>query len=145
MRPKARNAGLTMVELMIALGIMAIALFALFTFILHTMTAKEAMRDLELARQSVTGKMEEIKAQAWNNIAPFVNGQMAQANPATSPRAVPGLSDPANPSQRAMMTITLQGVPNNATPTIWDVGIRLDWKNSSGTRTYRIANVISQF
>jgi hypothetical protein len=125
--------------MMISLGVIAIALFAVFTFILHTLQAKEAMRELELAKQAVTSKMEEIKAQSWENIPTFVTGQTAAA------RTVNGLFDSVNPSQPALMTITLQPIPSAIGPRIYDIGIRVNWRGANGTRTYRVNNLISSF
>lgn len=62
-----RQAGVSLVELMIALGIIAIALMAIISSLVHTMRSKEYQRELTHAKQAATSKLEEIRAKAANS------------------------------------------------------------------------------
>ena len=65
---RRRQAGITIVELVVSLGVIAVALFAIMSMILHTMGMKENQRELTIAKQAATRRIEEIKAIPWEEL-----------------------------------------------------------------------------
>ena len=101
-RPGQR--GFSMVELMFALAVIAIALMGIFSVILHTMRTKEAMRELEYAKEAAAAKMEEIKAQDFDEIPTKYSSGSTGAS-----FTVENLSNPSstNPQQKGTGTVSI--------------------------------------
>jgi prepilin-type N-terminal cleavage/methylation domain-containing protein len=130
-RPRC-DRGLTLLEVIIALAVLAAALFAIFSMILHTMQAKESMRELAVAKEAAAAKIEEIKSQSWANIPGFATGSV--------PLPVAGLTDPAGPSGQGRCTITI----DTTNQEVYQVAVRIEWKGSAGQRTYEMTNLIAK-
>jgi type II secretory pathway pseudopilin PulG len=62
------ESGISLVELMIAMTIIAIALFAILSMITQMMTMKEVAKENELAKEWVQKRIEEIKSQPIANL-----------------------------------------------------------------------------
>jgi prepilin-type N-terminal cleavage/methylation domain-containing protein len=62
MKAPRTQSGLSLLELIIALSIIAIAMFGILSMILHSMQTKETMRELQIAKEAVSTKIEEIKS-----------------------------------------------------------------------------------
>ena len=59
---RRRRSGFSLLELIIAMAVIAIAMFGVLSMILHTMQTKETMRELQIAKEAAATKIEEIKS-----------------------------------------------------------------------------------
>ena len=62
MKARRKQSGLSLLELIIAMSVIAIAMFAILSMIVHSMQTKETLRELQIAKEAVSTKMEEIKS-----------------------------------------------------------------------------------
>src|SRR5689334_3228873 len=62
MRRQLRDGGFSLLEIMIAMTVIAIALFAILSMVVNMMATQENMRELEIAKEAAATKMEEIKS-----------------------------------------------------------------------------------
>jgi Tfp pilus assembly protein PilV len=116
---KARERGLTLLELMIALGVIGVSLFAIMSMVLSTSTIKDGMRELSTAKESAGAKLEEIKSQPFDTIPAYVAG--------TALYPVPGLSHPAFGSQgRGQVFI------DASNPNLYDITVTISWVRQGG-------------
>src|SRR5688572_2525050 len=67
LRMRSRDGGFTMVEVMIGMAVIVFALFAILSTTLHTNTTKEAHREVEIAKEAATRKVEEIRGLPWGS------------------------------------------------------------------------------
>ena len=91
-RGRRRSLGLSMVELMLALAIMIIALFAIMTMILHATRSKESQRELSIAKEAVHQRLDELRSQTWtqlSQVAPPSTAYSATTGKFTLPIIVP--------------------------------------------------------
>src|SRR5262245_66667354 len=65
-----RSGGFSLIEILIATVIIAIALFGILSMSLHTSTTKENMRELEIAKEAASRKIEEIRGLPWGAVDP---------------------------------------------------------------------------
>jgi type II secretory pathway pseudopilin PulG len=116
---KSRMRGLTLLELMIALGVIAVSLIAILSMILSTSTLKDGMRDLSTAKEAAGAKLEEIKSQAFDAIPGYVT--------ANGLFGVPGLNHPAFGSQgRGQIFI------DASNPNLYDITVTISWVRQGG-------------
>lgn len=138
--PQVRRArrGFGLVELMIALAVVALALLAILSLVLATARAKEARRELRRAKEAATRKLEELKAQPWAALAD-------PASPAYAPFAVEGLSDPSTPDRKARGTVRVlhAGTPL-FNPNLVDVEVRVRWRGAGGESTYAARSMMTR-
>lgn len=66
MKRKAQR-GLTLVELVIALAVIALTLLQAIQVMVHTSVMKQATREFTVAREAAMSKLEEIKTYPQNN------------------------------------------------------------------------------
>ena len=59
---RRRQAGVSILEVIIALAVIAIALLQAVSLVTHTATMKEVTKEQMIAKESCTAKLEEIKA-----------------------------------------------------------------------------------
>ena len=62
MKARRNQSGLSLIELVIAMSVIAIAMFGILSMIVHSMQTKETLRELQIAKEAVSTKMEEIKS-----------------------------------------------------------------------------------
>lgn len=142
-----RQGGFSLVELVVAMSVIAIALVGILATILHTSNASLADRQLALAKQAAAGKLEEFKAQtvaAGSTISATLAGYaLAQyggataGNITTSTFTVSELSlgsfwTPTRAGSAATLlgrgTIRIDGTNANLT----DLQVTIDWKGPHG-------------
>ena len=96
MRKRARSAGVTMVELMIALIIMAIAMLGVVSVMLHTIRGKEITREYDIAKEAAATKLERMRALTWDDPGdgspgPFLS-DTSSSNTLYQPWSIPELN-----------------------------------------------------
>ena len=67
-RSRRTSAGFTLVELMMALAIIAIALFGILSMIIQTMAMRETARENQLAKEWVQQRIEEVKTRPYSDL-----------------------------------------------------------------------------
>jgi prepilin-type N-terminal cleavage/methylation domain-containing protein len=145
-RPRSRSAGFSLIELTIAMIIIAFALFAVLSMTLHTSSSKEAMREAEIAKEAASRKIEEIRGLPWGTTTPTVipsvvytyatqNGTLLSPTlprevviPNVAPFLVDGLSytvpsDPwntstNNPLKKGKGRVIIHGINSTGTPPV---------------------------
>jgi prepilin-type N-terminal cleavage/methylation domain-containing protein len=131
--PAANARAVTLLEVMIALVIIAIALFAVMSMVLETVATKESLRELEKAKEAVAGKIEEMKSNPFS--------QVTTTYPSGSSFVVPGLRDPATADQQARGTIT---IVSNVASDLLDIHVSVQWKGRRGMSTYSMRSLYTQ-
>lgn len=130
-RAKAR-AGMTLIELMVALGVISIALFGILSMILYIVRTKEAQRELATAKQAAAARMEQIKAVTYPVGAPLpysqyvvqqVTGVPPVGTSTTWNFSVANLTNPTTADKQGLGTITF----NTLNPDIIDVTVSIEW------------------
>ena len=126
--------GFTLLEVIIALGVIAISLFAALTMILHTSKTKDSMREQQIARETAAAKLEEIKAHPFNLINATYSG-------ATFP--VSGLTDPTNVAGNFQGRGTVSVDASN--PNLFEVQVTVTWRGQGGApRSYSARNMYTR-
>lgn len=136
--------GVTLLELMIALAVMAVSIFAILTMIMYTISAKESQRELALAKEAVQKKLDELKGQPWATLT-----QVVPPGTAYDPFTVEGLSHPATADKRGKGTVTILSTRldpvNPLRISLIDVEVRVDWKGVyGGNSTYAMGTLLTQ-
>ncbi len=152
---RSRRGGFSLLELMIAMAVIAIALFGILAMVTQTMSMKEIARENELAKEWAQKRIEEVKAQNFTNL-PSVSPAGKQRNlPSTSLvtgtlstgyKAVYTLSnfaspydDPCPPFQLANATGTV--VIDYSNSNIYEIVANITWKSRKGNLSYTIRNL----
>jgi len=104
----SRQAGFSIVELIVSLGVIAVALFAIMSMIIRTVNTKEAQRELTTAKQAVTRKLEEFKTKPWEDMVAAL--QYLVVYPTTY-----------NSSQYSFMPFYVDGLSHPQTQTIYSI------------------------
>ena len=115
--------GFSLIEVMVALAVIAIALFSMLTMMLNTMNLKEVQRQRALAKQAALAKLEEIKAQDFDTINPQY-GAGGFMNTFT----VDGLLDSAQGDSQARGAIAI----DNTNPDLLDLTVTITWEALGG-------------
>lgn len=136
--PPRGRFGLSLMELMIALGVIAIALFGAVSMILQTVRAKEYTRELDIAKHAAATRIEEIRVRPWSEIS----------NPSSSlyqPFTVEGLTPPAANGGRhglaRIRNLGPGGAPTN--PNLVDVEVTIQWIGVRGPSRYSMRSMFS--
>ena len=116
--------GVTLLEVIIALAVIAIALLSIVSVIVHTTNLKDSTRELTISKEAAQARFEEMRDADFSNLAAAYNGQV---------NAVPGL---ANGSE----TITVDA----ANPDLLDVKIVIQWDGVGGQTTYTTRTLITE-
>lgn len=133
-RRRRADRGFSLVEVIFALGIIAVVLFALISMILQTMNSKESMREQLTAKHSAVSKIEEIRAHKFAEIITRFGAPNNTFN-------VPGLTKIDNlPTKQGRGTITI----DSSNADILDIRVTLDWKGIRGAGTYTVRSVITK-
>jgi hypothetical protein len=125
-------------ELMVALGVVAVALFGAVSMILQTVRTKEYSRELDLAKHAAATKLEEIRVRPWTEVS----------NPSSSlyqPFPVEGLTPPRSNGGRhglaRIRNLGPGGVPTNAN--LVDVEVTIEWIGVRGPSRYSMRSLYS--
>lgn len=68
MNARRAQQGFSLLEIMIALVVIAFALMGILSATVHTSNSKEAMRELELAKEAADRKIDELRGLPWGSI-----------------------------------------------------------------------------
>ena len=135
---------MSLVELMIALGIIAIAMFGILSMILHSMQTKETMRELQLAKEAVATKIEEIKSHPMQlpTAAPADMNSVYQYYNLNKTFRVDGLTDSRliTPDKRAIGTVLIDS--NNTS--LYEVVVTVEWNGRKGPGRFTRRSLIAQ-
>ena len=136
-RPRSRG-GFSLIELMFALTIIAIALMGIFSVILHTSRTKEAMRETEVAKEAAAVKMEEVKSYTTDEIKTrYASGASAASF------TVSALTNAttSNPTQKGAGTVTIYSATDAE---LIDITIAVQWKGIKGLQTYTLRGMVTK-
>ena len=153
--------GFSLVEIMMAMSIIAISLMAILSMITHTAADKEVQRELAYAKDAATTILENVKAQGFNDPNTFltqISGYLTATYgpPATflprrrrtrrtfSWRITPGLCRtpsqlPATSVNAGRATIRLDQTNSN----LLSISVLVEWKGIRGSRMYTLKNLYS--
>ena len=84
---KDKRSGITLVELMMALIVMAIAIIGVVSVMLHSMKAKEITREFDIAKEAAATKLESMRSNKWDQGVPAADPWLAEL---TSTNSMPG-------------------------------------------------------
>jgi len=135
-RGPKRKRGLTLVELMIALAIIAIALFGILSMIVQMMAIREATRESELAKEWVQKKIEEVKSR------PFSDLRTVAYTPAGGSVYTAAFANPDVPTQLPNGAGVLMVDYTNAN--LYEIVASVNWKGRLGPGTYSMRNLYSR-
>jgi prepilin-type N-terminal cleavage/methylation domain-containing protein len=92
-RTRRGDAGFSMVEIMIAMGVIAVALFAVLSMTMHTNTTREDLREMEVAKEAAIRKIDEIRGLPWGSVSGTVvpSVVLSYVTATRAPEKVPGL------------------------------------------------------
>lgn len=159
--------GLSLVELMIALSIIAVALFAIMTMFSYAMTGREKQREQAIAKQEAQAKLEELKAQSFTNFQTYLTTQYGTGTttpPPPSSAAInaniiywtfptsrlayrpPGAANwtptapPGLPTTQGRGTIRL----DRSNPDLFEVIVTVEWRGADRNGKYSMRTVYSR-
>jgi prepilin-type N-terminal cleavage/methylation domain-containing protein len=139
MRIRRQESGFSMLEVMIALAIIAFAIFAIMSMILGTMASQEALRELQTAKEAAAQKIEQIKS---TDFATALVTYPPVTPPTTPPQfPVPGLGDPAFSDGVARGSIITQ---TDSKQTLMDILVSVTWKGRKGKTTYSMRSLYAK-
>ena len=130
MKKPRRLGGFTIIEIMIALGVIAIALFSMVSMISHTSSQKESLREVSLAKEAASKKLDELKGMAWTNLlATFTT---VGTRTVSQDFPVEGLTYSLNPTYPNKGQGTCTRI-FNLNPDLLEVEIRVEWQGVFGS------------
>ena len=119
-----RQKGVTLLEVILALAVVAIALLQIVGVIVHTSNLKDSTRELTISKEAAQARFEEMRDADFATVAAAYNGRVT---------AVPGL---ANGNE----TITVDAT----NPDLLDVRIVVTWNAVGGVTTYTTRTLIAE-
>jgi prepilin-type N-terminal cleavage/methylation domain-containing protein len=131
-----RRGGFSLVELMIAMSVIAFSIFGVMSMVLHTSATREATRELELAREAASSKIDEIKSMSFADLAT----KYPSPAKATIAFNVPTLVHQSG-SGVAVGVATL----DTSNADLYDVLVTVTWKSvRRGASTYSIRSLYAR-
>src|SRR3954465_4129985 len=133
---RRRDQGFSLVELMIALMIIAISLFAILSMVVHTMSIRQATRESEMAKEWVTQRIEEVRSRTFTTLSGTLQpGTSAAFRSATAPTTGAGFysaayAGAATPSELPNATGSLKVDYSNAN--LVEIVATINWKARRG-------------
>jgi prepilin-type N-terminal cleavage/methylation domain-containing protein len=153
-RMRSKDGGFSLIEVMIGIAVIVVALFAVLSTTIHTNTTKESQREMEIAKEAATRKIEEIRGLPWGSFAnpvlppesSVVNtyaGNVYPAFPVDGLSADPGdtawYTSVINPKKLGKGRVIIHGT--NPTPLadpvlLIDYEVLIEWKGIRGESRY---------
>lgn len=134
---RRRSHGFTLLELMFALAIIAISLFAICSMVLHSMAARESMREMAAAKEWVQKKIEEVKSQQFadlkTSVYPPAGGTTVHSTSFASAALPVEL-----PASAATLTVDYSNT------NLYEIVVRIDWKGRLGKGTYSMRSLYAK-
>jgi Tfp pilus assembly protein PilV len=148
MAVKRKAAGVTLVELMIALAIMATAIIGVVAVIIQTIKAKEKVREVDIAKQAIATKMEELRVMDWADLSNQTNvalyGTLVKPAPYYTRTPSWDITELRHTSLvrngRALGYIE----PRFENPDLLDITIRLEWVGVGGPREHSVRSMFTR-
>lgn len=125
-----------MIEIMIALAILAVALSGIISAVLHSQTMQDLNRQLDLARNAAMAKMDEVRARDFDTVVATYGGA-ANAN---NRFGVTGLRPPPSVAANQIGVVSLDVTNTN----LIDVRVRVDWQSQRGVRKYETSALVTR-
>jgi prepilin-type N-terminal cleavage/methylation domain-containing protein len=151
MKARRKQSGLSLLELIIAMSVIAIAMFAILSMIVHSMQTKETLRELQIAKEAVSTKMEEIKSHTMQ-LPPYLlpTGTIPDANSvynfytltANASFPVSGITDSrlTTTDKTAVGTIKIDAT----NPYVYEVMVTVNWVGRKGPAVITRRSLIAQ-
>ena len=131
---RSRRAGVSLLELMIALSVIAIALLGIVGVLLQTLSVKEANREQQSAKTAATRRLEIVRTAAQSDFATVA------ATYAGSTFSVPDLSNLATADKRGLGTVLI----DSSNPNLLDVRILITWAGVRGDSRYEVRSMLTR-
>ena len=116
--------GVTLLEVVMALAVIAISLLSVVSVIVHTTNLKDSTRDLTISKEAAQARFEEMRDADFATVAAAYDGRVT---------AVPGLAS-------GNETITVDAT----NPDLLDVRIDITWNSVGGVTTYTTRTLIAE-
>ena len=117
--------GFSLLEVMVSLSIIAIALMAIVSTVLHTIRMKESEKEQQIAKQAVTRKVEELKAGTFSTLFATYDGTTF---------GVADLVHTAGPTGQGLGTVEI----DNTNSELLDITVTVQWNGILGDGTYSL-------
>ncbi|HLY08032.1 MAG TPA: type II secretion system protein [Planctomycetota bacterium] len=136
---KRGRRGFSLLELMIAMSVIAIALFSILGMITQMMAMRDLARENELAKEWVQRRLEEVKSTAFAQVpTTYPAGTTGAYVGSFSASTLP--VDKATPPQLANAA-GLLSVNYNNNANLYEIVATITWKARKGTGTYAMRNL----
>jgi prepilin-type N-terminal cleavage/methylation domain-containing protein len=157
-RTRRRDSGFSMIEIMIAMGVIAVALFAVLSMTMHTNTTREDIREMEVAKEAAFRKIDELRSLPWGLTTSPPTPPTVVKNYVTAvrtPEIVQGLQynvstavDPwntlvNNPNKLGKLTVVIHGVHHSGAGVVVvdpvrlvDIEVLVQWTGVKGQSHY---------
>lgn len=130
--------GLTLVELMIAMAIIAVAILGVISVVMHTIRSKEKMREVDLAKQAAATRLEELRSVDFDSLA---DTSSSVYNKFT----VTELAHPSGANQRAYGWIkAYHDGSANFNPDLVDLEVTIEWIGVMGLSKYQARSLYTR-
>jgi prepilin-type N-terminal cleavage/methylation domain-containing protein len=148
---RSRAGGFTLIEIMIAMVIIVIALFGVLSMTMHTSTVKESLREMEVAKQAASRKIDEIRGLPWDGAVPSV--VQTYAGGTFVPETVDGLSldgtdawsTKYNIQKKGKLSVIVHGTNIlSGSVKLIDLEVLVEWKGVRGKTKYSARMMLTQ-
>jgi type II secretory pathway pseudopilin PulG len=136
-RGRKRSRGITLIELMIALAIIAISLFAILSMVVNMMAMRESAREKELAKEWVQQKLEEVKSRPFTDLKTVAYVPAGGATLYSATFATPS-TPPQLPNAAGVLAVDY----SNAN--LYEIVASITWKGRMGNGSYSMRNLYSK-
>src|SRR6185436_11130705 len=129
--------GFSLLEVMIAMAVIAIAIFAIMSMIMTTMANNEATREVQLAKEAAASKIEEFKARGF---AALSAAYPSSSTPTVLSYTVSSLTSQTTSQPGAPLTVRI----DSSNSEVYDILATVDWKGRKGKGTYSMRSLCAR-
>ncbi len=140
MRQTRRRAGLTLVEIVIALAVLAIALTGVMAAITASMTASSLNRQTNMARDAAMKKLDEVRSRDYTTLLVSYDVPGTAPTPATYASLLTSFTVPGLDTGTGYVWLDPAGSDN----AIMNVHVVILWSSEKGQREYKASAVITR-